>query len=101
MTHIYEFDTFYFASSENTYVTAPPSRQSLHYANLHGGVQTDTQGGVQAKSYSNTVQSRYNTPANTNDCWFNVNPLNPHDALKHHLTSTKTDLIFQQQGVSE
>ena len=24
------------------------------------------------------------------------NPLNPHDALKHHFTSLKTDLIFQQ-----
>ena len=23
-----------------------------------------------------------------------VNPLSPHDALKHHFTSLKTDLIF-------
>ena len=27
------------------------------------------------------------------------NPLNPHDALKHHFTSLKTDLIFLQLRV--
>ena len=27
---------------------------------------------------------------------FNINPLGPHDALKHHFTSLKTDLIFLQ-----
>ena len=27
------------------------------------------------------------------------NPLSPHDALKHHFTSLKTDLIFLQLGV--
>ena len=26
------------------------------------------------------------------------NPLSPHDALKHHFTSLKTDLIFYNQG---
>ena len=26
------------------------------------------------------------------------NPLSPHDALKHHFTSLKTDLIFLQLG---
>ena len=30
-----------------------------------------------------------------------VKPLSPHDALKHHFTSLKTDLIFLQQGVLE
>ena len=25
-----------------------------------------------------------------------VNPLSPHDALKHHITALKTDLIFLQ-----
>ena len=29
----------------------------------------------------------------------NINPLSPHDALKHRFTSLKTDLIFQQLGV--
>ena len=29
------------------------------------------------------------------------NPLNPHDALKHHFTSLRTDLIFQQPRVLE
>ena len=29
------------------------------------------------------------------------NPLSPHDALKHHLTSLKTDLIFLQPRVLE
>ena len=28
-------------------------------------------------------------------------PLSPHDALKHHFTSMKTDLIFIQQRVLE
>ena len=30
-----------------------------------------------------------------------VNPLSPHDALKHHFTSVKTDLIFLQLRVLE
>ena len=30
-----------------------------------------------------------------------VNPLGPHDALKHQFTSLKTDLIFLQQWVLE
>ena len=29
------------------------------------------------------------------------NPLSPHDALKQHFTSLKTDLIFLQLGVLE
>ena len=29
------------------------------------------------------------------------NPLGPHDALKHHFKSLKTDLIFLQLGVLE
>ena len=29
------------------------------------------------------------------------NPLSPHDALKHHYTSLKTDLISLQLGVLE
>ena len=33
--------------------------------------------------------------AAANIVWFN--PLNPHDALKHHFTSLKTDFIFLQQ----
>ena len=27
-----------------------------------------------------------------------INPLSPHDALKHHFTSLETDLIFIQLG---
>ena len=30
-----------------------------------------------------------------------LNPLSPHDALKHHFTSLKTDLIFLQQSFLE
>ena len=30
-----------------------------------------------------------------------LNPLSPHDALKHHITSLKTDSIFLQLGVLE
>ena len=33
--------------------------------------------------------------------WVKFNPLSPHDALKHHFTSLKTDLIFLQQRVLE
>ena len=30
-----------------------------------------------------------------------LNPLSPHDALKHHFTSLKTNLIFLQPTVLE
>ena len=30
-----------------------------------------------------------------------INPLSPHDALNHHFTSLKTDLIFLQLSVLE
>ena len=30
-----------------------------------------------------------------------INPLSPHDALKHHFTSLKTDLIFLQPRLLE
>ena len=30
-----------------------------------------------------------------------INPLSPHEALKHHFTSLKTDLISLQLGVLE
>ena len=30
-----------------------------------------------------------------------INPLSPHDALMHHFTSLKIDLIFLQPMVSE
>ena len=33
--------------------------------------------------------------------WRWLNPLSPHDALKHHFTFLKTYLIFLQLGVSE
>ena len=32
---------------------------------------------------------------------YSFNPLNPHDALKHHFTTLKTDLIFLQLMVLE
>ena len=32
---------------------------------------------------------------------FLFNPLSPHDALKHHFTSPKTDLIYLQLRVLE
>ena len=32
---------------------------------------------------------------------YDINPLSPYDALKHHLTSLKTDLIFLQPRVLE
>ena len=33
--------------------------------------------------------------------WTDINPLSPHDALKHHFTSLKTDLLFLQLRVLE
>ena len=32
-------------------------------------------------------------------CWVHVNPLSHHDALKHHVISLNTDLIFLKLGV--
>ena len=40
-----------------------------------------------------------NISANLSIFYIFVNPLSPHDALKHHFTSLKTDLIFLQLGV--
>ena len=37
----------------------------------------------------------------TRMCVIVLNPLSPHDALKHHFTSLKTDLISLQQIVLE
>ena len=37
--------------------------------------------------------------SNHRECVFN--PLTPHDALEHHFTSLKTDLIFLQLRVFE
>ena len=34
------------------------------------------------------------------DAW-GMNPLNPHDALKHHFTPLKTDLFFLQPRALE
>ena len=36
-------------------------------------------------------------PKIVNHLFSRFNPLSPHDALKHHFTSLKTDLIFLQQ----
>ena len=41
------------------------------------------------------------TSANTLTSTLTLNPFNPHDASKHHLTSLKTDLIFLQLRVLE
>ena len=32
---------------------------------------------------------------------YGFNPLSPHDALNHHFTSLRTELIFLQLGVLE
>ena len=32
---------------------------------------------------------------------YNINPLSPHDALKHHYTSLKKDFIFLQLKILE
>ena len=51
----------------------------------HGGEQTE----VDHTSEKHQVQNMI------------FNPLSPHDALKHHFTSLKTDLIFLQPRVAE
>ena len=34
-------------------------------------------------------------------CVLTLNPLSPHDALKHHFTFLKTDLIFYNENFHE
>ena len=41
-------------------------------------------------------------PSRSNICYCRLfNPFSPHDALKHHFTSLKTDLILLQPRVLE
>ena len=47
------------------------------------------------KINTNTSKQRVAHP------WKPINPLSPHDALKHHFTSLETDLIFLQPRVLE
>ena len=54
-------------------------------------------GGVLLRTLMSTVQSSRVFIA----CIWPFNPLSPHDALKHHFASLKTDLIFPQQRVLE
>ena len=50
--------------------------------------------------FSVSIGIYLDTPGYVND--YNLlNPLSPHDALKHHITSLKTYLIFLQLGVLE
>ena len=51
---------------------------------------------IAINSILNTAESAFNP-------WMSepFNPLSPHDALKHHFTSLKTDLIFLQPRVLE
>ena len=56
-----------------------------------------------AMSYILWFSSPFLVPYN-NHCFSHlnksmINPLRPHDALKHHFTSLKTDLFFLQPGV--
>ena len=41
------------------------------------------------------------TPIQVSQHWLLINPLSPHDALKHHFTSLKTEVIFQQLRILE
>ena len=50
------------------------------------GLLTDHSNAGSASMYHNLLRSTFN-------------PLSPHDAVKHHFTSLKTDLIFLQQRV--
>ena len=62
------------------------------------GVSATLQSGRYTLSYPRrqNVLRKYDT---LTQCWFN--PLSPHDALKHHFTSLKTDLIFLQPTLFE
>ena len=40
------------------------------------------------------ISKPQNLPTNSKLSYWTLNPLSPHDALKHHFTSLKTDLIF-------
>ena len=48
--------------------------------------------------HANTLQS-YEIKSFRAPSVSTLNPLSPHDALKHHFTSMKTYLIFQKQRV--
>ena len=45
------------------------------------------------------ANKRQNVSCSGHQCSRALNPLSPHDALKHHFTSLKTDLTFIQLGV--
>ena len=47
---------------------------------------------------SDPVQRQVLLLLHTQPDYCTLNPLSPHDALKHHFTSLKTDLIFLQLG---
>ena len=46
-------------------------------------------------------RTRYDSPGLIMSSVLRFNLLRPHDALKHHFTSRKTDLIFLQPRVLE
>ena len=48
-----------------------------------------------------SIQFQYVNPLLSNHDYNRFNPLSPHDALKHHFTPLKTDLIFLKLGVLE
>ena len=63
---------------------------------LHPGKSVPIRAGCE-----NTVHWSYDQKRNLKHYYFSENPLSPHDALKHHFTALKTDLIFLQPRVLE
>ena len=51
------------------------------------------------RDIANICKKRRNEAIFTHHAQLHINPFSPHDALKHHFTSLKTDLIFLQLGV--
>ena len=52
--------------------------------------------------YSRASQQTWEVDPMPTKCWFAwINPLSHHDALKHHITSLETEIIFLQLRASE
>ena len=60
-----------------------------------------TSSAVWLKNAINTAPSNAMISSLMNSIKKTINPLNPHDAIKHHFTSLKTYFIFLQPRVLE
>ena len=88
--HFYlEIDILTLNLEEPIYISATSSEDLLLYKKC-------------TKDTIHTDMEHYSRDTTDTLCVFNfLNPLSPHDEIKHHFTSLKTDLIFLQPMVLE